>query len=198
MFTLFKWNVAWFYNATYVSITLCFGLIVCCLFDASPPGKGGFCEPPTPLGNFCLEPPLPLGISIDLVWGVGSMDIFWNHTLHIFQTFARYGFNNSYFPVRREKLIRRRDWAWDWRFWLTGARLTPKAWKLADTGIYCMGECHGCIGHVLLHVRVHRCLTYLWATNKKKTRNLADYNWVVLKSEALINESFPKVFTWLF
>ena len=28
-----------------------------------------------------IEPPHPLGISIDHLWGGGGMDIFWNHTL---------------------------------------------------------------------------------------------------------------------
>ena len=82
MLTSFQSKVAcFFYNSTHISVTSCFGSIVCCLFDAFfPPGKGVFCEPPTPLGNFCLETPLPLGISIDHPWGKGT-GIFWNHTL---------------------------------------------------------------------------------------------------------------------
>ena len=38
------------------------------------------------------------------------------YILHIFQMFVRYSCNNSYFPVRR-------DWAWDWSFWLAGVRV---------------------------------------------------------------------------
>ena len=43
-------------------------------------------NPPYPSEITAFEPPLPLGISNDLVggpwvgWGGGGMDIFWNHT----------------------------------------------------------------------------------------------------------------------
>ena len=59
-------------QTAYVSITLCLGSIVRCFqfFPvSSPSGKGASCEPPTPLGNFCLWTPLPLGISVDLPCG---------------------------------------------------------------------------------------------------------------------------------
>ena len=38
-------------------------------------------EAPYPLEIAAFEPPLPLGISNDLPWREGGMDIFWNHTL---------------------------------------------------------------------------------------------------------------------
>ena len=63
--------------------------------------------------------------------------------LHIFQGFVKYGCNNSYFPVRHEKLVCRRDWMWDRSFWLTGVRPTSKAWQLAGIllTIYSVVEC---------------------------------------------------------
>ena len=39
--------------------------------------------------------------------------------------------NNSHFPIRREKLARKREPAWDQSFQPAGVRLTPKAWELA-------------------------------------------------------------------
>ena len=36
--------------------------------------------PPQPSEITAFESPLPLGISNDLLWGGGGMDIFWNHT----------------------------------------------------------------------------------------------------------------------
>ena len=39
--------------------------------------------------------------------------------------------NNSHFSIRREKLVRRRERAWDRSFQPAGVRLTPKAWELA-------------------------------------------------------------------
>ena len=47
------------------------------------------------------------------------------------QAFVRYGSNNSYFPVRREKLVCWHDWAWGQSFRLADIRLTPKAWEFA-------------------------------------------------------------------
>ena len=42
--------------------------------------------PPYPSEITAFEPPLPLGISNDLPWGGGGgMDIFWNHTLLLWQ-----------------------------------------------------------------------------------------------------------------
>ena len=44
-------------QTAYVSITSCLGSIVRCFQFfrvSSPSGKGDSCEPPTPLGNFCL------------------------------------------------------------------------------------------------------------------------------------------------
>ena len=39
--------------------------------------------------------------------------------------------NNSHFSIRREKLARRREPAWDRSFQPAGVRPTPKAWELA-------------------------------------------------------------------
>ena len=62
-------------KTTYVSMFLCFRLIV----GSSPFGKEVSHEPPYPLEITAFEPPLPLGISNDLPWGVGGggMVIFW-------------------------------------------------------------------------------------------------------------------------
>ena len=43
--------------------------------------------------------------------------------------------NNSHFSIRREKLARRREPAWDRSFQPAGVRLTPKAWELAGIKI---------------------------------------------------------------
>ena len=42
------------------------------------------------------------------------------YVLHTFQGFARYGCNNSYFPVRHEKLAYRCNWPWYRSFRLAG------------------------------------------------------------------------------
>ena len=55
-------------KTTYVSMFLCFRLIV----GSSPFGKEVSHEPPYPLEITAFEPPLPLGISNDLPWGVGG------------------------------------------------------------------------------------------------------------------------------
>ena len=39
--------------------------------------------------------------------------------------------HKSHFSIRREKLARKREPAWDWSFQPAGVRLTPKAWELA-------------------------------------------------------------------
>ena len=69
------------FKTTYVSMFLCFRLIV----GSSPFGKEVSHEPPYPLEITAFEPPLPLGISNDLPWGVGGggMVIFWNHTMKL-------------------------------------------------------------------------------------------------------------------
>ncbi len=55
-------------------------------------------------------------------------------SLHIFGKCVGYGCNNSNFSTRHEKLVRKREFAWDQSFQLTGVRLTPKAWDLAGIG----------------------------------------------------------------
>ena len=73
-------------KTAYVSISSCLGSILHCFlfFRVSlPSGKGASYEPPTPPEISAFEPPLPLGISSDLPWGGGGMDIFWNHTMCI-------------------------------------------------------------------------------------------------------------------
>ena len=69
------------FKTTYVSMFLCFRLIV----GSSPFGKEVSREPSYPLEITAFEPPLPLGISNDLPWGVGGggMVIFWNHTMKV-------------------------------------------------------------------------------------------------------------------
>ena len=51
---------------------------------------------------------------------------------HIFESFARYGCNNSYFPKWREKLVRRCDWAWDQSFDLQAWDSRPRceSWQV--------------------------------------------------------------------
>ena len=61
-----------FFKTTYVSMFLCFRLIV----GSSPFGKEVSHEPPYPLEITAFEPPLPLGISNDLPWGVGGVWLF--------------------------------------------------------------------------------------------------------------------------
>ena len=51
--------------------------------------------------------------------------------LHIFGSCVNQDGNNSHFLIRREKLARRREPAWDRSFQPAGVRLTPKAWELA-------------------------------------------------------------------
>ena len=50
---------------------------------------------------------------------------------HIFGNCVKQDGNNSHFSIRREKLARRREQAWDRSFQPAGVRLTPKAWELA-------------------------------------------------------------------
>ena len=50
---------------------------------------------------------------------------------HIFGNCVKQDGNNSHFSIRREKLARRREPAWDRSFQPVGVRLTPKAWELA-------------------------------------------------------------------
>ncbi len=47
-----------------------------------------------------------------------------------------FGCNNSHFSTRREKLVRKRELAWDQSFQLVGVRLTPKAWELAGIQLW--------------------------------------------------------------
>ena len=71
-------SVDFCFKTTYVSMFLCFRLIV----GSSPFGKEVSHEPPYPSEITAFEPPPhPLGISNDLPWGVGGMDIFWNHII---------------------------------------------------------------------------------------------------------------------
>ena len=56
--------------------------------------------------------------------------------LHIFGSCVKQDGNNSHFWIRREKLARRREPAWDRSFQSAGVRLTPKVWELA--GIPCL------------------------------------------------------------
>ena len=89
----------------------------------------------------CLAQPLLFWKSGNLPWRTViyvhfSIRYCFEYKLHVYilyicQVFVRYGCNNSYFPVRCEKLIRRRDWAWDRSFWLACVRLAPKTWELA-------------------------------------------------------------------
>ena len=75
------------FKTTYVGMFLCFRSIVrcfqCFVHGLSPFGKQFPMNlpPPYPLEITPFEPPLPLGISNDLPWGGGGMDIFWNHTI---------------------------------------------------------------------------------------------------------------------
>ena len=52
---------------------------------SSPSGKGASHDPPPPplpSEISAFEPPFSLGISSDLPWEGGGMDIFWNQTFH--------------------------------------------------------------------------------------------------------------------
>ena len=50
---------------------------------------------------------------------------------HIFGNCVKQDGNNSHFSIRREKLARKREPAWDRSFHPAGVRLTFKAWELA-------------------------------------------------------------------
>ena len=50
---------------------------------------------------------------------------------HIFGNCVKQDGNNSHFSIRREKLARKREPAWDRSFQPAGMRLTPKAWEMA-------------------------------------------------------------------
>ena len=109
-------------------------------------------DPPIIFGTrskdiICQTQPLLFRKSENLSWRTViyahfSIRYSFEYKLHVYilcicQAFVRYSCNNSYFPVRHEKLIRRRDWTWDWSFPLAGVRLGPKAWELA--GIWWLG-----------------------------------------------------------
>ena len=74
-----------FFKRTYIGMFLCFGSIIRCFqyFGTWSVNlwKIDSDEPPYLSEITVFESPLCLGILNDLPWG-GSMEIFWNHTLH--------------------------------------------------------------------------------------------------------------------
>ena len=73
------------FKATYVSMFLCLRLII----GSSPFGKEVSHEPPYPQEITAFKPPLPLGISNDLPWGVWGVWIFSGTTQQTFLPIRR-------------------------------------------------------------------------------------------------------------
>ena len=64
--------------------------------------------------------------------------------------------NNSHFSIRREKLARKREPAWDRSFQPAGVRLTPKAWELGGIKRDQFNRLHGQYQCWLPKLRVDR------------------------------------------